>query len=70
MEDTWLNNIICEKNLCIIAGHKLNITQQWDVAAKKANAISGCINRSIVSKCHEILVSLCLALSESNASYS
>ena len=32
------------------------------MAAKKANAILGCINRSIVSKSHELIILLYLAL--------
>ncbi|KAF7252874.1 Indole-3-glycerol phosphate synthase, partial [Varanus komodoensis] len=38
------------------------MSQQCDVAAKGAGAILGCINRSISSKSHEVLVPLYSAL--------
>ena len=51
-----------EKDLEIVVGHKLNKSQQCDVAAQKTNAILGCINRSIVSKPCKVLVPLYSAL--------
>ena len=48
MEDTRLGNTTCKKDLEIVIDHKLNMSQQCDVATKKANAILGCINRSIL----------------------
>ena len=35
-----------------------NMSQQCDVAAKKANAILGFVNRNIVSRSFEVLVSI------------
>ena len=51
-----LSKTTSEKDLGIVIGHKLNMSQECDVATKKANAILGCINRRIVSKCREVLV--------------
>ena len=62
MGDTWLSNTTSEKDLGIVVDHKLNMSQKCDVAAKKANAILGCIHRSIASKPHEVLVPLYSAL--------
>ena len=50
-----------EKDLGIVADNKLNMSQQCDIATKKANAISF-FNRSTVSKPREMLVPLYSAL--------
>ena len=62
MGDTWLSKTTSKKDLGIVVDHKLNMSQQCDVATKKANAILGCINRSIVSKSCKMLVPLYSAL--------
>ena len=36
IRDTWLSNTKSEKDLGIIVDHKLNMSQQCDVATKKA----------------------------------
>ena len=69
MGDTWLSNTTNEKDLRIAEGHKLNMSQQCDAAAKKANAILGCINRSITSKSREVLVPLYTALVRPHLEY-
>ena len=38
--------------------NKLNMSQQCDMAAKKANAILGCIARSIESRAREVIIPL------------
>ena len=44
---TWLSKTTSKKNLGIVIDHKLNMSQQCDVATKKANDILGCIHRSL-----------------------
>ena len=69
MGDMWLSKTTSEKGLGIVIDHKLNMSQQCDVATKKATAILGCINRNIVLKSHEVLVPLYLALLRSYLEY-
>ena len=66
MGDPCLSNTTSEKDIGTVVDHKLNMSQQCDVAAKKANAIMGCINRSIASKS---LVPLYLALVRPHLEY-
>ena len=56
MGETWLSKTTSGKDLGIVVHHKVNMSQQGDAATKKANAILGCINRSILSKFCEVLV--------------
>ena len=67
--DTWISKTMSEKDLEIVVDHKLNMSQHCDVATKKANAILGCINRSVFSKSHKVLVPLYSALVRPHLKY-
>ena len=58
MGDTWLNSSICERDLGVLVNNKLNMSQQCDKAAKKANAMLGCIARSIESRARDVIIPL------------
>ena len=48
---------------------KLNISQQCDMAAKKANAILGCIARSIETRAREVIIPLYFTLFRPHLEY-
>ena len=69
MGDTWLDSSICERDLGVLVDNKLNMSQQCDIAAKKANAILACIARSVESRAREVIIPLYSALIRSHLEY-
>ena len=70
MRDTWLDSSICERDLEEFWWtNKLSMSQQCDTAAKKANAILGCIARSIESRAREVIMPLYSALVRPHLEY-
>ena len=59
---THLENRYAEKDLGILVDTRLNVTQQCDLAVKKANSIPGCFMQSITSRSREIIFPLYSAL--------
>uniref|UniRef100_K7F0L4 Reverse transcriptase domain-containing protein n=1 Tax=Pelodiscus sinensis TaxID=13735 RepID=K7F0L4_PELSI len=62
MGSDCLGGSTAERDLGVIVDHKLNMSQQCDAVAKKANMILGCINRCVVSKTREVILLLYSAL--------
>ena len=69
MGDTWLDNSICERDLGVLVDNKFNMSQQCDMAAKKANAMLGGIARSVESRTREVIIPLYFALVRPHSEY-
>lgn len=57
-----LRNSFSEKDLAIVEDKKLNMSQQCDFVARKANSSPGCISKTAASRSGEVSLLLFLAL--------
>jgi len=60
--DEGIESSPAEKDLEVLGGEKLDMSQQHVLAAQKVNGILGCIKRSMASRSREVILPHCSAL--------
>lgn len=54
----WLESSFTEKDLQVLVGSRLNMSQQRSLVTKKASSILVCIRKSITSRSREVILPL------------
>ncbi|KFP50438.1 hypothetical protein N323_10908, partial [Cathartes aura] len=67
--DEGIESSPAEKDLGVLVGEKLNMSQQCALAALKASCIPDCIKRSMASRLREVILPLCSALVRPHLEY-
>ena len=69
MEDESIEHNSVEKGLGVLVDDKLEMNQQYALAAQKANCILDCIKRSVASRSREVILPLCSVLVRCHLKY-